>query len=134
MTLPGYPRICHRYRMLSFLARAMREDRVVITCDKSDYGSLIYQYGHPAQCGVVLFRFRDLPGAAQAQFIANTLANDAIDWRGSFTVIRTRAGAGRIRFRLNADPAGGIIANPIPTQGAYPMARLSDVHPRSTRP
>ena len=71
------------------LAHAMREDRVVITCDKSDYGSLIYQYGHPAQCGVLLFRFRDLPGAAQAQFIANTLASDAIDWRGSFTVIRT---------------------------------------------
>ena len=71
------------------LARAMREDRVVITCDKSDYGSLIYQYGHQAQCGVVLFRFRGLPETAQAQFIANTLANEAVDWRGKFTVIRT---------------------------------------------
>ena len=67
----------------------MREDRVVITCDKSDYGSLIYQYGHAAKCGVILFRFRNLPETAQAQFIADTLANEAVDWRGKFTVIRT---------------------------------------------
>ena len=71
------------------LARAMREDRVVITCDKSDYGRLIYQDGHPGQCGVVLLRFRDAQMSDQPQFIANVVGNEAVDWRGSFTSIRT---------------------------------------------
>ena len=71
------------------LARAMREDRIVITFDKSDYGRLIYQDGHPAQCGVILFRFRSAPTPAQSAFIANVVGNDAVDWRGSFTSIRT---------------------------------------------
>ena len=71
------------------LERALREDRVVLTYDKTDYGSLIYQDGLPAQCGVVLFRFRGLPVPAQAQFIASVLASEAVDWKGSFTVIRT---------------------------------------------
>ena len=73
------------------LARAMREDRVVITYDKSDYGRLIYQDGHPAQCGVVLFRFRDAPASGQLEFIASVVGNEAVDWRGTFTSIRTGA-------------------------------------------
>ena len=71
------------------LARAMREDRVVITYDKSDYGRLIYQDGHPAQCGVVLLRFRDAPASGHLQFIASVVGNETVDWRGSFTSIRT---------------------------------------------
>ena len=71
------------------LARAMQEDRTVITFDKSDYGRLIYQDGRPAQCGVILFRFRGMSAPAQSAFIANTVSNDAIDWRGRFTTIRT---------------------------------------------
>ena len=71
------------------LARAMREDRVVITYDKKDYGNLIYREGSPAQCGVVLFRFRNMPYLNQAQFIFSVLDNEAANWRGNFTVIRT---------------------------------------------
>lgn len=71
------------------LARAMREDRVVITYDKSDYGRLIYQDDHPAQCGVILFRFRGMSTAARCNFVVNVLSNEAVDWRGSFTAIRT---------------------------------------------
>lgn len=71
------------------LARAMREDRIVITFDKSDYGRLIYQEGRPARCGVILFRFRSMSSRAQSTFIANTVGNEAIDWRGRFTTIRT---------------------------------------------
>lgn len=71
------------------LARAVREDRVVVTYDKEDYGSLIYQEGRPAQCGVVLFRFRNTPYPNQVQFIFSVLSNDAIGWRGNFTTIRT---------------------------------------------
>ena len=71
------------------LARAVREDRVVVTYDKEDYGNLIYQEGSPAQCGVVLFRFRNTPYANQIQFISSVLSNDAIDWCGNFTTIRT---------------------------------------------
>lgn len=71
------------------LARAMQEDRVVITYDKEDYGRLIYQDGHPAVCGVILFRFRDVSTETRSHFIANVLSNDATDWRGKFTVIRT---------------------------------------------
>lgn len=73
------------------LERAMQENRVVITYDKEDYGRLIYQDGHPAQCGVVLFRFRRMSPQARSQFIVDTFSNDALAWRGKFTVIRTGA-------------------------------------------
>lgn len=90
----GHDIIWAREEMLSasdaaVLARAMLENRVVITYDKQDYGRLIYQDGHPAQCGVVLFRFRRMPPQARSQFIVDTLSNDSLDWRGKFTVIRT---------------------------------------------
>lgn len=71
------------------LTRAVREDRIVVTYDKKDYGRLIYQDGHPAHSGVILFRFRGMSAPAQSAFIANTVSNDAIDWRGHFTTIRT---------------------------------------------
>ncbi len=71
------------------LARAVQEYRVVVTCDKEDYGSLVYQHGQPAQCGVVLFRFRHMPYVSQTQFIFGVLNNEAAAWRGNFTVIRT---------------------------------------------
>ena len=71
------------------LERAMRENRVVITYDKSAYGRLIYQDDQPAQCGVVLFRFRGMSTEARCNFIVNVLSNEAVDWRGSFTAIRT---------------------------------------------
>ncbi len=37
------------------LARAVADDRVLITFDKGDFGALVFQKGHPAP-GIILFR------------------------------------------------------------------------------
>ena len=67
------------------LARAMREDRVLITFD-TDFGDLVYLVGRPASCGIVLFRIARVPAAERPGFIANVLIGRA-DWPGHFSVI-----------------------------------------------
>ena len=70
------------------LARAMREDRVLVTLDTGDFGKLVFADGADARCGVVLFRFRDTTTPEEADFIAGVLDTNA-PWAGRFSVIRT---------------------------------------------
>ena len=70
------------------LARASREDRVLVTFDKEDFGNLVFAEGADARCGVVLFRFRATDRPEQADFIAGVLNTNA-PWAGRFSVIRT---------------------------------------------
>ena len=69
------------------LPRSVRENRVLITYDK-DYGKLVFGDRMPANCGIVLFRFRDTSIASQIRFMVSVLDNEG-DWQGRFTVIRT---------------------------------------------
>lgn len=82
---------------VDLLARAMREDRVLITFD-TDFGDLVYLVGAPAFCGVVLFRISRVPAAERTGFIANVLI-DRTDWPGHFSVIDER----NIRRRVLTD-------------------------------
>ena len=70
------------------LARALREDRVLVTFDKEDFGNLVFAEGAEAQCGIVLFRFRATDRPEQAAFITGVLDSNA-PWVGRFSVIRT---------------------------------------------
>ena len=73
----------------SILARAMREDRVLITFD-TDFGELTFQERLPASCGVVLFRIAEAVTALErAQLIVHNLAAP-IRWAGRFWVINIR--------------------------------------------
>lgn len=71
------------------LSRAIREDRVLITSDKQDYGNLIFSEGARADCGVILFRLQDMPPSTRVAFMVGILNNN-VDWRGHFSVIRIR--------------------------------------------
>ena len=71
------------------LSRAVREDRVLITSDKKDYGNLVFSEGARADCGVVLFRLQDMSTSTRVAFMVGIL-NNAVDWRGHFSVIRIR--------------------------------------------
>lgn len=75
------------------LARAVREDRILLTFDK-DFGELAWRAGLPATAGVVLFRLAmPLPREAGAT-IARILGGRE-DWTGQFSVV----GYGRVRMR-----------------------------------
>lgn len=77
----------------SVLARAVRENRVLITYDK-DYGKLVFVDRQPADSGIILFRFRDMPIAEQNRFMVSNLDNE-VDWRGHFATIRIGPTPGR---------------------------------------
>lgn len=75
------------------LARAMAEQRILITFDK-DFGELAFHAHLPAACGIVLFRI-PTPSAA---FVANAVVaaiESRTDWAGHFSVIEEK----RIRMR-----------------------------------
>lgn len=75
------------------LARAVEEDRVLLTFDK-DFGELAFRFGLPASCGIILFR---LP-TPSPQHVAQTVreaVTDRTDWPGHFSVVDDR----RIRMR-----------------------------------
>jgi predicted nuclease of predicted toxin-antitoxin system len=82
------------------LARAVAEDRVLVTFDK-DFGELAYHYGLPASCGVILFRLSLADPASAATLIVRTRASRA-DWAGHFSVVNDR----RIRMRPLPPAAG----------------------------
>jgi predicted nuclease of predicted toxin-antitoxin system len=67
------------------LARAQREERLVVTFDK-DFGELAYRFGLPAASGVVLFR---LSGGSPAVDNARAVKalESGIDWVGNFAVV-----------------------------------------------
>jgi predicted nuclease of predicted toxin-antitoxin system len=67
------------------IGRAVAEGRVLITFDK-DFGELIFRYGVPASCGVVLFRIAPASPERVAQTAAAVLESRD-DWAGHFSVI-----------------------------------------------
>src|SRR4051794_16817663 len=70
---------------LDVLARALRENRLLITFDK-DFGELVFRRGASASCGIVLFRISQASPAAVAENIARVLASRS-DWTGAFSVV-----------------------------------------------
>jgi predicted nuclease of predicted toxin-antitoxin system len=75
------------------LARAVREERVLLTFDK-DFGALVFHRGRGASRGVVLFRMPLVPPASLALQIVNAIAARPT-WEGYFAVVEP----GRARLR-----------------------------------
>lgn len=73
----------------NILARAVREDRLLITFDM-DFGELTFRERLPAHCGVVLFRIAQaVTVEKRARLIVHNLAAP-IAWAGLFWVINIR--------------------------------------------
>ena len=70
------------------LARAQRENRILITFDK-DFGELAFRAGLPASSGIVLFRI-SAPAAGHIAQVATAVFSDRSDWAGHFSVIDNR--------------------------------------------
>ena len=79
------------------LARAQREDRILITFDK-DFGELAFRSRLPSTSGVILFRIPTPSSAYIAQFAVAALKTRT-DWSGHFSVIENR------RVRMTKLPA-----------------------------
>jgi len=67
------------------LARALAEDRLLITFDK-DFGELVFRRGAKASHGIILFRISQPSPAAVAGRVAAVLASRD-DWHGHFSVV-----------------------------------------------
>jgi predicted nuclease of predicted toxin-antitoxin system len=67
------------------LARARAEQRVLLTFDKG-FGRLVFQLGHEASCGVVLFRTLAPSSLATARRILQAL-QERSDWAGHFSTV-----------------------------------------------
>ena len=67
------------------IARAMAEQRILITFDK-DFGELAFRSRLPAACGIVLFR---IPASSSASVATAVVAaiEARTDWSGHFSVI-----------------------------------------------
>lgn len=70
---------------LEVLARAQRENRLLITFDK-DFGQLVFQRGAEASHGVILFRVSQVSSAAAAEHVSAALELRG-DWTGHFSVV-----------------------------------------------
>ncbi len=79
------------------LARALTEQRVLITFDK-DFGDLVFRGGAAASCGIVLFRIA-LPSAAHGARRVVAILESRNDWAGSYSV------ADDVTVRLRPLPA-----------------------------
>jgi len=77
-TAPGIPD-------LFVLARALDEDRLLITFDK-DFGELIFRRGAKASRGIILFHIAQPSSSAVAERVATVLASRE-DWSGQFSVV-----------------------------------------------
>jgi predicted nuclease of predicted toxin-antitoxin system len=75
------------------LARAQREQRLVVTHDK-DFGELAFRYQLPASCGVILSRISGSEPETDNRRILEALESRA-DWAGHFSVVTDD----RIRMR-----------------------------------
>ena len=67
------------------LARALAEDRLLITFDK-DFGELVFKSGAKASRGVALFRISQPSPTAVAERVATVLTSRD-DWSGHFSVV-----------------------------------------------
>jgi predicted nuclease of predicted toxin-antitoxin system len=75
------------------LARAQREERLVVTFDK-DFGELAFRAGLPATSGVILFRLSG-PSPEIDNARALSALESALEWSGYFAVVTDD----RIRIR-----------------------------------
>lgn len=75
------------------LARAIRENRVLLTFDK-DFGELALKARLPTACGVILLRL-EMPPALSVGHLLAGLIESRDDWTGHFSVIEP----GRVRMR-----------------------------------
>jgi len=82
---------------IDVLARAMAEDRLLVTFDK-DFGALVFNLGIKASHGIVLFRISQPSSLVVAERVASILASRD-DWAGHFSVIDD----GAIRMRRLSD-------------------------------
>lgn len=73
----------------SILRMASIESRILITRDKQDFGSLVYQERLPPPPAVILFRIADTGVAATSRFILDTF-EARNDWEGYFWVVNER--------------------------------------------
>lgn len=69
----------------AILARAQRENRIVLTFDK-DFGELAFRHKLPAQSGIIFCRLHGLSPAKLVEIVLAALANQD-SWAGLFTVI-----------------------------------------------
>ncbi|MBI4568609.1 MAG: DUF5615 family PIN-like protein [Planctomycetes bacterium] len=67
------------------LARAVAESRVLLTFDKG-FGRLVFQCGHNASCGVVLFRISMPSSSVAARKVLDT-PGQRTDWPGHFSTV-----------------------------------------------
>jgi predicted nuclease of predicted toxin-antitoxin system len=75
------------------LARAMAEERILLTFDK-DFGELAFRERLPASCGIILFRIpTPSPADVARRVVAAVESRD--DWAGHFAVVEED----RIRMR-----------------------------------
>jgi predicted nuclease of predicted toxin-antitoxin system len=84
------------------LARALSEDRVLVTFDK-DFGDLAVRQGLAVTCGVVLVRVRQLSTVFVTRLVVAALES-RIDWKGHFWVVEET----RIRM-APVHPRGGML-------------------------
>lgn len=87
---------------VEILARAQRDDRIVVTFDK-DFGELAFRSGLPASSGIILFRI-STPSSAYVARAAVAALESRNDWAGHFAVIEER------RIRMTPLPATGNVA------------------------
>jgi predicted nuclease of predicted toxin-antitoxin system len=70
---------------IDVLARAHRENRLLITFDK-DFGQLVFQHGAKASHGVILFRISQPSSEIIAERVLVALTSRQ-DWTGHFSVV-----------------------------------------------
>ena len=75
------------------LARAVRENRILLTFDK-DFGELAWRAGLRATSGIVLFRL-PMPSPAEVGSAIAGIIGARKDWAGQFSVVEP----GRVRMR-----------------------------------
>ncbi len=80
------------------LTIAKREDRVLLTNDRSDFGELIFRY-HQPHCGVILFRIRSGEIALKKAKVEHVLTEYPHQLTTSFFVITPT----RIRVRRSPE-------------------------------
>ncbi len=70
---------------LDVLARAHRENRLLLTFDK-DFGQLVFHHGAKASHGIILFRISQISSVVTAERVSAALALRD-DWTGHFSVV-----------------------------------------------
>lgn len=80
------------------LALAKREDRILLTNDRSDFGELVFRSHHP-HCGVILFRIRSGEIALKKAKVEQVLTEYPDQLTTSFFVITPT----RIRVRRSLE-------------------------------